>query len=120
MTEVTQALLAKWDALAEPREADVAAAMMHTTLHIISRAMFSSDSDEIVDVVEADVNLYQSKVRATLADFLHLPQWLARLIAPFPTSGIFDEFDIKVDKLLTERGRPPEETIRCQRDMHDG
>ena len=93
MTEVTQALLAKWDALAEPREADVAAAMMHTTLHIISRAMFSSDSDEIVDVVEADVNLYQSKVRATLADFLHLPQWLARLIAPFPTSGIFDEFD---------------------------
>jgi len=93
MTEVTQALLAKWDALAEPREADVAAAMMHTTSHIISRAMFSSDSDEIVDVVEADVNLYQSKVRATLADFLHLPQWLARLIAPFPTSGIFDEFD---------------------------
>ena len=43
MTEVTQALLAKWDALAKPREADVAAAMMHTTLHIISRAMFSSD-----------------------------------------------------------------------------
>ena len=108
MTEVTQALLAKWDALAELREADVAAAMMHATLHIISRAMFSSDSDEIVDVVEADVNLYQSKVRPTLADFLHLPEWLARLIAPFPTSGIFDEFDIKVDKLLTERGRAPE------------
>ena len=108
MTEVTQALLAKWDALAEPREADVAAAMMQATLHIISRAMFSSNSDEIVDVVEADVNLYQSKVRPTLADFLPLPQWLARLITPFPTSGIFDEFDIKVDKLLTERGRAPE------------
>jgi len=108
MAEVAQALLAEWDALAGPREADVAAAMMHTTLHIISRAMFSSDSDEIVDVVEADVNAYQSKVRPTLADFLHLPQWLARLIAPFPTSGFFDEFDNKVDKLLTERGRAPE------------
>ena len=108
MTEVTQALMAKWDALAEPREADVAAAMMHATLHIISRAMFSSDSDEIVDVVEEGVNLYQSKVRPTLPDFLHLPRWLARLIAPFPASGIFDEFDIKVDKLLTERGRTPE------------
>ena len=107
MTEVTHALLAKWDVIAEPREADVAAAMMHATLHIISRAMFSSDSDEIVDVVQADVNLYQSKVRPSLADFLHLPQWLARLIAPFPTSGIFDEFDIKVGKLLTERGRTP-------------
>ena len=43
MAEVAQALLAEWDALAGPREADVAAAMMHTTLHIISRAMFSSD-----------------------------------------------------------------------------
>jgi cytochrome P450 len=92
--------------LAEPREADVAGAMMHATLHIISRAMFSSDSDEIVDVVEAGVNLYQTKVQPTLADFLHLPQWLARLIAPFPR--IFDEFDIKVDELLTERGRAPE------------
>src|ERR1700728_1726421 len=52
MTGVTEDLLAKWDALPAPRQADVAAAMMNVTLHIISRAMFSSDSDEIVDVVE--------------------------------------------------------------------
>src|SRR6516162_4349931 len=56
MTSVTQGLLAKWDAIAEPRDVDVAAAMMQATLHIISRAMFSSDSDEIVDVVENGVN----------------------------------------------------------------
>ena len=49
-----------------------------------SRAVFSSSSDEIVDVVEADVNLYQSKVRPTLADFLHLPRWLARLNCALP------------------------------------
>ena len=108
MTDVTEALLAKWDALPAPREADVAAAMMHATLHIISRAMFSSDSDEIVDVVEAGVNLYQSKVRPSLPDLLHLPKWLPRLFAPFPT-GIFNEFDKKVDRLLTERGRLPDE-----------
>jgi cytochrome P450 len=78
------------------------------TLHIISRAMFSSDSDEIVDVVEAGVNLYQTKARPSLPDLLHLPQWLARLISPFPTAGIFDEFDEKVDRLLTERGRAPD------------
>src|SRR3974377_1148281 len=59
MTDVTEALLAKWDALPAPREVDVAAAMMQATLHIISRAMFSSDSDEIVDVVENGVNQYQ-------------------------------------------------------------
>src|SRR6202008_3516582 len=44
MTELTERLLAQWDALPETSEVDVAAAMMHTTLHIISRAMFSSDS----------------------------------------------------------------------------
>ena len=42
VTEVTAGLLERWDALPDPGEIDVAAAMMHTTLHIISRAMFSS------------------------------------------------------------------------------
>jgi cytochrome P450 len=108
MTDVTNELLAKWDALPEPRELDVAAAMMHLTLHIISRAMFSSDSDEIVDVVERGVNQYQTTVRPSLLDLLHVPLWLARFLAPQPTEGIFDEFDAKVDRLLTVRGRAPD------------
>lgn len=108
MTAVTEELLARWDTLPEPRETDVAAAMMHATLHIISRAMFSSDSDEIVDTVESGVNRYQTTVRPSLLDLLHVPLWLTRLIAPQPTQGIFDEFDRKVDRLLTERGRKPD------------
>jgi cytochrome P450 len=108
MTEVTQDLLAKWDALPEGSETDVAAAMMHATLHIISKAMFSADSDEIVDVVESGVNQYQTIVRPSLLDLLHFPLWLARLISPMPTEGIFDAFDQKIDRLLTERGRTPE------------
>ena len=108
MTSVTEELLAKWDALPEPRELDVAAAMMHVTLHIISRSMFSSDSDEIVDVVEGGVSQYQTLVRPSVFDLLHFPQWFARLISPLPTDGIFNEFDRKVDRLLTERGRAPD------------
>jgi cytochrome P450 len=108
MTEVTQDLLAKWDALPEGSETDVAAAMMHATLHIISKAMFSADSDEVVDVVESGVNRYQTIVRPSLLDLLHFPLWLARLISPIPTEGIFDAFDQKIDRLLTERGRTPE------------
>ncbi len=108
MTGVTEELLAKWDALPEPREVDVATAMMHATLHIISKAMFSSDSDEIVDVIENGVNTYQTLVRPSLLDLLHVPLWLTRLLAPLPVAGIFDEFDRKVDRLLTERGRTPE------------
>ncbi len=108
MTEVTQDLLAKWDALPEGSETDVAAAMMHATLHIISKAMFSADSDEIVDVVESGVSQYQTIVRPSLLDLMHFPLWLARLISPMPTEGIFDAFDQKIDRLLTERGRTPE------------
>ena len=108
MTGVTAELLTKWDAMPEPRELDVAAAMMQVTLHIISRSMFSSDSDEIVDVVEGGVSQYQSLVRPSVFDLLHFPQWFARLISPLPTDGIFNEFDRKVDRLLTERGRAPD------------
>jgi cytochrome P450 len=108
MTEVTQTLLEKWDALPQGSEIDAAAAMMHLTLHIISKAMFSSDSDEIVDAVEGGVNQYQTLVRPSLLDLLHFPQWFARLFAPLPTDGLFDEFDRKVDLLLTERGRAPD------------
>jgi cytochrome P450 len=108
MTEVTQDLLAKWDALPEGSQTDVAAAMMHATLHIISKAMFSADSDEIVDVVESGVSQYQTIVRPSLLDLLHFPLWLSRLISPMPTKGIFDAFDQKIDALLTVRGRAPD------------
>jgi transcription termination factor NusB len=104
MTEVTEEMLAQWDALPEYSVVDVAVAMMHTTLHIISRAMFSSDSDEIVDVVERGVSEYQTTVRPSLLDLLHVPEWLTALISPRMADGILDEFDASVDRLLTERG----------------
>ncbi len=107
MTKMTEELLAKWDVLPAPHELDVAAAMMKLTLHIISKAMFSSDSDEIVDSVENGVSTYQTTVRPSLLDLLHFPLWLARLLAPLP-KGIFGEFDQKVDRLLTERGKRPD------------
>ena len=109
MTEVTQGLLAEVGrAAGRTAKLDAAAAMMHLTLHIISKAMFSSDSDEIVEAVEGGVNQYQTLVRPSLLDLLHFPQWFARLLAPLPTDGLFDEFDRKVDLLLTERGRAPD------------
>ena len=90
-----------------PGEIDVAAAMMHTTLHIISRAMFSSDSDEIVDVVERGVGQYQASVRPGLLDLLRFPVWLTRLLSFRRAIGAFDEFDKSVDRLLSTRGREP-------------
>jgi hypothetical protein len=63
VTKVTADLLERWAVLPDLAEIDVAAAMMHTALHIISRAMFSSDSDDIVDVVERGVGQYQATTR---------------------------------------------------------
>ena len=106
MAEVIEELLAKWDALPDFSEVDAAAAMMHTTLHIISRAMFSSNSDEVVDVVERGVGQYQTTVRPGLLDLLQAPEWLTRLVSPRRGSGSFDELDQLVDRLL--HGREPD------------
>jgi cytochrome P450 len=101
MTAIAEELLVKWDAMPEGSEVDVAAAMMHATLHIISRTMFSADSDEIVDVVENGVGRYQAEVRPGIADLLELPRWLARHLGGMRPSQIFTEFDRKIDRLLT-------------------
>jgi cytochrome P450 len=107
VTEVTAGLLERWDALPDPGEIDVAAAMMRMTLHIISRAMFSSDSDDIVDVVERGVGQYQATVRPGLLDLLRFPVWLTRLLSLRRAIGAFDEFDKSVDRLLSTRGCEP-------------
>jgi cytochrome P450 len=78
--------------------------MMHTTLHIISRAMFSSDSDDIVDAVERGVALYQANVRPSLFDLLRLPVWMTKVFQFRRHIGAFDDFDRAVDRLLDSRG----------------
>ena len=107
ITEVTTGLLAQWDALAAFTEVDVAAAMMRTTLHIISRAMFSSDSDGIVEVVERGVGRYQATMRPGLLDLLRFPICLTQRLSFQRAVGAFDEFDRSVDRLLNTRGHDP-------------
>lgn len=105
MTDVALRLVDGWDALPAGAEIDVAAAMMHATLHIISRTMFSSDSDEIVDVVERGVGSYQAEVRPGLTDLLELPVWLSRLGRRHRPERVFVEFDRAIDRLLASRER---------------
>jgi cytochrome P450 len=104
MTDVTAELLSRWDALPDGAETDVAAAMMHATLHIISRAMFSSDSDDIVGIVAAGVERYQANMRPTLFDILSLPDVLARRQRRRQARRYLGEFDRAVDRLLAARG----------------
>jgi len=108
MAGVAEELLAKWDGMPRDSEVDVAAAMMHATLHIISRTMFSSNSDEIVEVVERGVGRYQTEVRPGIADLLGLPRWLTPLAPGNRAGRIFTEFDRAIDRLLALRGRAGE------------
>jgi cytochrome P450 len=87
----------------------VAAAMMQISLHIISRTMFSSDSDGIVDVVERNVGRYQTEVRPGLADLLGLPVWLSRLTSAPNGDAVFTEFDKIIDRLFAARERSRDE-----------
>jgi cytochrome P450 len=100
MTDVTQELLATWDASANFTEVDVSAAMMQVALQIVSRTLFSSDSNEIANVIERGVEEYQTTIRPGLLDLLHIPQWLTRLVSPRRSEAIFDELDRLVDRLL--------------------
>jgi cytochrome P450 len=100
MTDVTQELVAAWDRLANFSEVDVAAAMMQAAVRIISRAMYSSDCNEIADVIERGVGEYQAAVRPGLLDLLQLPQWLARLVSPRRPEEIFAALDRLIERLL--------------------
>jgi len=108
ITAVTRDLLAEWDALPDQSEIDVGAAMMRTTLHIISRAMFSANSDEIVAVVERGVSRYQMTMRPSLFDLLGFPAWLASLFSRRRrTAAVFNEVDRAVDELINSRAHDP-------------
>ena len=108
ITGVTSELLAGWDLLPNSSEVDVGAAMMHTTLYIISRTMFSANSHEIVEVVEGGVKQYQTAVRPHLLDLLGFPAWFTNLFSLRQRAvAAFDEFDSTVDQLINDRAREP-------------
>ena len=108
ITEVTRELLAQCDVLPNSSEVDVAAAMMHTTLHIISRTMFSANSDEIVELVEGGVKQYQTAVRPHLLDLLGFPAWFTNLFSHRKRAvAVFDEFDSTVNQLINDRACEP-------------
>jgi cytochrome P450 len=108
ITGVASELLAGWDILPNSSEVDVGAAMMHTTLHIISRTMFSADSRHIVEVVERGVGQYQTAVRPHLLDLLGFPAWFTNLLSRRQRAvAAFDEFDSTVDQLINDRAREP-------------
>jgi cytochrome P450 len=108
MTGAAQELLAAWSTHGTGASIDVARAMMGVTLNIISRTMFSSDSDPIVMIMERSAGRYQAQMRPNMMDFLGLPAWLAGLGRIGVVGRTLGEFDTEIDRLIKMRSIHPE------------
>jgi cytochrome P450 len=107
MTTAAEELLAQWDAVPAGTTIDVQTAMMEVTLNIISRTMFSNDSDDIVTIMARSAGRYQMEMRLNIMDMLGCPRWLANLPRRNVASRTMSEFDRVIDRLIEERSRDP-------------
>jgi cytochrome P450 len=108
MSEAARELLAAWSSRGTDASIDVAREMMGVTLNIISRAMFSTDSDHIVAIMERSAERYQAKMRPNMMDFLGLPAWLAGLGRVGVVGRTLGEFNVEIDRLIKMRSVDPE------------
>jgi cytochrome P450 len=107
MTTAAEELLAQWDSVLAGTAVDVQTAMMEVTLNIISRTMFSNDSDDIVTIMARSAGRYQMEMRPNIMDMLGWPKWLASLPRRDVASRTMGEFDRVIDRLIEERIRDP-------------
>jgi cytochrome P450 len=105
MTEAANELLSEWATVPAGTGIDVATAMMQVTLNIISRTMFSTDSDDIVAIMGRSAGSYQAEMRPNLLDMLGLPNWLAGLRRVGVAQRTLREFDTMIDRLIENRAR---------------
>ena len=107
MTTAAEELLAHWDNVPAGAAVDVQTAMMEVTLNIISRTMFSNDSDDIVTIMARSAGRYQMEMRPNIMDMMGWPKWLAGLPRRNVASRTMGEFDRVIDRLIEERSRDP-------------
>ena len=107
MTRAAEELLAEWGKVPVGAAVEVQTAMMQVTLNIISRTMFSSDSDDIVTIMGRSAGRYQAEMRPNMLDMLGWPRWLASLPRRGVAQRTLGDFDLVIDRLIDERTRDP-------------
>ena len=108
MTGAAEELMAKWDSVGSDTTVDVSIAMTEVTLQIISRTMFSSDSDDMAAIMERSFGEYQAQMRPNILDFIGMPAWLAGLGRMNVAKRTLREFNGVIDRLIAARTRNPE------------
>ena len=107
MTGAAEELMAQWSSLRAGETIDAERAMMEVTLQIISRTMFSSDSDDVVAIMERGAGQFQAQMRPNMLDFIGMPAWLAGLGRINVAKRTLGEFDAVIDRLIADRMRNP-------------
>ncbi|SRR5579859_381585 len=107
MTGAAEELMAEWSKVPADTGIDVSTAMMEVTLNIISRTMFSNDSDDIVEIMARSAGDYQLEMRPNIFDMMGWPKWLAGLARSGVAQRTLGEFDKIIDRLIEERTRNP-------------
>jgi len=97
-------LAESWAALPAGTVIDVGLDMMRATLQVISRTMFSTDSDSIVEIVREAFDHYVEDFPVGLLDLVpFLRPWRDRRLQRYG-ARIFAKFDAAYEKLAAERG----------------
>src|SRR6202020_2641671 len=107
MTGAAEELIAEWGKVPAGTGIDVSTAMMEVTLNIISRTMFSSDSDDIVTIMGRSAGRYQVEMRPNILDMMGWPKWLAALPRGVVAHMTWVDFATVIDRLIEERARDP-------------
>lgn len=103
MTRAAEELVEQWRSRCDGAAVDVAKAMMEVTLQIISRTMFSSDSQHMTAIMERGAGDFQAQMRPNFLDFIGMPAWLAGLGRINVAKRSLGEFDTVIDGLIAAR-----------------
>lgn len=74
--EVAQEMIDKWNELPDGTEVDVSKAFMETTLNIVSKAMFSTDVVDAMDVVNREFDYANEKLIDRIKKPFPVPLWM--------------------------------------------
>jgi len=100
-------LMESWARLQPGATVEMATEMMRLTLRIISRTMFSSDSDDIAAIVERSFANAQAGSMPNFLDFIGLPAWLAGWRRNAFRRQLFAPFDAVIHRLIEHRRGAP-------------
>lgn len=105
MGRVATDLVTSWRELPPGHKVDIYAEMMRLTLQIVSKTMFSSDSDAVIGMIERSFVGAQAQSLPNAMDFIGLPAWLAGWRRNAFRRRLFASLNGVIDQLIDDRRR---------------